>query len=82
MKLIYPVLFILILFSICSCKNAATIHITGRLDSAEGTKVKLLSKDFKTCYDSTIVTNGKFEFRTVTLPENGFYLLDFSNSTP
>lgn len=65
-----------------SCKHAATIHITGTIDSAEGTKIRLVSKDFKTCYDSTTVVTGKFAFRTATLPKDGFYLIDYDGQSP
>lgn len=77
MKLIYHIFFLAVLFTATSCKHAATIHITGILDSADGTKIRLVSKDFKTCYDSTTVIKGKFAFSTVTLPKDGFYMIDY-----
>ncbi|MBD1386608.1 AhpC/TSA family protein [Mucilaginibacter rigui] len=64
-----------------SCKHSANVTITGSLDSAEGTIVKIEDANHPIAYDSTTVKNGKFNL-TISLPDEGFYELVFYTQTP
>lgn len=65
-----------------ACQNSIDgIIITAQVDSINGTKVRLTNLDLTEVYDSTIVRNNQFKFNS-TVPEEGFYYIDFRNSIP
>jgi thiol-disulfide isomerase/thioredoxin len=75
----FKTIFLLVIsLSVCACKRNAAITITGKVSGMDGVSVKLISTDYKTVYDSTIVKNGQFSFRSI-LPEKGFYEIDFKS---
>jgi thiol-disulfide isomerase/thioredoxin len=70
-----------ILISPACRNNIDGIIITGQVDSINGTKVRLTNLDLTEVYDSTIVRNNQFKFNS-TVPEKGFYYIDFHNNIP
>ncbi|MFA6947303.1 MAG: DUF4369 domain-containing protein, partial [Pedobacter sp.] len=65
-----------------ACRNSIDgIIITGQVDNINGTKVRLTNLDLTEVYDSTIVRNNQFKFNS-TVPEEGFYYINFRNKTP
>jgi thiol-disulfide isomerase/thioredoxin len=64
-----------------SCKKSATVTITGTVDSANGTLVKLSNEHYTEFYDSTVIKNNQFTLHS-TVPENGVYSLDFHHDYP
>jgi thiol-disulfide isomerase/thioredoxin len=78
-----PAVFVilLLLVSLLSCKKSATVTIVGTVDSANGTLVRVTDNNLKITYDSAIIKNNKFTLHT-TVPENGFYELDFNQNHP
>lgn len=80
MKIISRLIFLLTIPLVFSCKHHVEVIITGSLDSANGTVVKIESDNYKTVFDSTVVKNGKFSLHS-ELPEEGFYELRFYTQT-
>lgn len=64
-----------------SCKREVTITVNGRVDSAENTRIRITSEDFKKTFDSTIVKNKRFSMH-LKVPEKGFYNIDFTSHEP
>ena len=65
-----------------SCKRDIRVHIDGKVDSINGTKVRLTNDDYTIVYDSTVVRNNQFRFDS-EVPRQDFYNIDFdSSNTP
>lgn len=65
-----------LIISLLSCKKSATITIVGMVDSTNGTLVRVTNNNNTIVYDSTVIKDNKFTLHT-TVPENGFYELNF-----
>lgn len=78
MKTPYVLVVLLLQVFLLSCKKSATVTITGEIENADGYKVRLINYNNPKAYDSTIIKNSKFIFKP-TVPENGFYFLDFKS---
>lgn len=76
------IVILLVTLTLPACQNSINgITITAKVDSIDGTKVRLMNADYSEVYDSTIVKNNQFKLH-VTVPEEGFYKISFRNDTP
>lgn len=76
----FLVLCIAVLQSGCTSK-IDNIHIIGKVDSIDGTVVRIKSTNGQITYDSTIVKNNQFAFNS-SVPEEGFYTILFHSKEP
>ncbi|MVN20776.1 TlpA disulfide reductase family protein [Mucilaginibacter arboris] len=81
MKTPLVLIILSLILSLLSCKKSATVTIVGVVDSANGTLVRVINNNFTVVYDSTIIKDNKFTLHS-TVPENGFYTLDFKCTYP
>lgn len=84
MKRVAPICIVILLVTLTlpACQNSISgITITAKVDSIDGTIVRLMNADYSEVYDSTIVKNNQFKLN-VTVPEEGFYEISFRNHTP